>query len=52
MPVPTRTHLGRSNRGNMSSLRLFSVLGSVFILGMVFYLLEDILKKFDVGRES
>ena len=30
----------------MSSLRLFSVLGSVFILGMVFYLLEDILKPF------
>ena len=30
----------------MSRLRLFSVLGSVFILGMVFYLLEDILKPF------
>ena len=33
----------------MSSLRLFSVLGSVFILGTVFYLLEDVLVPFVVA---
>lgn len=30
----------------MSSLRLFAVLGSIFILGTVFYLLEEILVPF------
>ena len=40
-------HIGRSNSGSEAlSVRVFAVLGSVFVIGTVFYLLEGVLLPF------